>query len=107
MSKPSSEEIRKKLLSAARSEFIEKGYDRVSIRTIGKKAGKHPSHIYVYFAGKPEIFNEIVKDVPLTIHGAVDFPEEMAMIIEKKLSESGTLIKKLSELQPETLISLL
>ncbi len=106
MSKQLNPELREKYKRIAKEEFLKKGYDRVSMKSISDKAGTSTCNIYTYFKSKNDIFNEIVENATLCINGAVDYPEEVALCIEKDLSESQTLIKKLSELQPEILISL-
>ena len=48
--------IRKKILEVARSEFIAKGFKDTSMRTIAKKGEVNLSNIYNYFSNKDEIF---------------------------------------------------
>lgn len=50
-----SEAVREAILSAATTEFSEKGYLRTTINTIAKSAGTAPSNVYVYFSSKLEI----------------------------------------------------
>jgi len=51
----------KSILSAARSEFINKGFKDASMRTIARNANVGLSNIYNYFTNKDEIFLAIVK----------------------------------------------
>jgi len=51
----------KSILSAARKEFISKGFKDASMRTIAKNANVGLSNIYNYFQNKDEIFVAIVK----------------------------------------------
>jgi len=50
-----SEAVREAILSAATTEFSEKGYLKTTVNTIAKGAGTAPSNVYVYFASKLEI----------------------------------------------------
>ena len=51
----------KSILSAARKEFISKGFKDASMRTIARNANVGLSNIYNYFQNKDEIFVAIVK----------------------------------------------
>lgn len=57
------EEIRKKILNSAIEEFIEKGYDHASMRTIAKNAGITAGNIYRYFDSKEKLLVDIVNPV--------------------------------------------
>jgi AcrR family transcriptional regulator len=50
-----SEAVRKAILSAAVTEFSEKGYLKTTVNSIASGAGTAPSNVYVYFASKLEI----------------------------------------------------
>ena len=50
------EELRGKILQAAREVFMHKGYEETSIRTIAEKIEYSPTTIYLYFKDKDEIF---------------------------------------------------
>lgn len=49
------------ILEAARSEFLEKGYQGASLREIAKRAGVTTGALYGYFAGKSKLFAALVK----------------------------------------------
>jgi AcrR family transcriptional regulator len=53
------EEMRKLILDAARSLFLEKGYGDTSIRNIAEKIEYSPGTIYLYFKEKDEIFHAL------------------------------------------------
>jgi AcrR family transcriptional regulator len=53
------EEMRHLILEAAKSIFLEKGYDQTSIRTIAEKIEYSPGTIYLYFKEKDEIFHAL------------------------------------------------
>ena len=52
-------ETREKILEAARSLFIEEGFDGVSMRKIADRIEYSPTAIYMHFADKEELFREI------------------------------------------------
>ena len=53
------EEMRTLILDAARSIFLEKGYDQTSIRNIAERIEYSPGTIYLYFKEKDEIFHAL------------------------------------------------
>jgi AcrR family transcriptional regulator len=53
------EELRSKILQAARELFMLKGYDDTSIRNIAEKIEYSPTTIYLYFKDKDEIFHAL------------------------------------------------
>jgi len=55
------ENIKNRILQAARQEFKDKNYEKASIRTIAKKAGVTPSNIYNYFENKDDLFRTILQ----------------------------------------------
>ncbi len=55
---------RERLIEAAKKEFLEKGYNKASLRNICAKAGVTTGALYFFFENKEELFAEIV-DGPL------------------------------------------
>ncbi len=55
---------RELLIEAAKKEFLEKGYNKASLRTICSKAGVTTGALYFFFENKAELFAAIV-DEPL------------------------------------------
>lgn len=53
------EELRQKILDAARDLFAREGYDNVSMRKIASEIEYSPTTIYLYFKDKSELLNEI------------------------------------------------
>ena len=49
--------------SAAVNEFLEKGFQKASLRTIVKKAGVTTGAFYGYYSGKEELFGDLTADV--------------------------------------------
>ena len=52
-------ETRDKILDAARELFISEGFDGVSMRKVAEKIEYSPTAIYVHFADKQELFQEL------------------------------------------------
>ncbi|MEU7133209.1 TetR family transcriptional regulator [Streptomyces sp. NPDC046261] len=52
---------RERILTAARAEFAEHGYDKASIRGIAKGAGVDPALVHHYFGPKEQIFAAAVE----------------------------------------------
>lgn len=50
------EELKARILEAARTLFIERGFDETSIRNIAEKIEYSPTTIYLYFKDKDDIF---------------------------------------------------
>ena len=50
------EELRGKILEAAKALFIERGFEETSIRNIAEKIEYSPTTIYLYFKDKDDIF---------------------------------------------------
>src|SRR3984885_2277159 len=57
------EDVRKKLLDAARDPFPRYGYGGVSSRQIGAAAGVNFAMIRYYFGGKPGLYREMLQGV--------------------------------------------
>ena len=55
------ENIKNRILQAARREFKDKNYEKASIRTIAEKAGVTPSNIYNYFENKDDLFRTVLQ----------------------------------------------
>ncbi|GGR86755.1 TetR family transcriptional regulator [Streptomyces humidus] len=51
-----SADTRDRILTAAREEFSERGYDRTSVRGIAKAAGVDPALVHHYFGTKEQVF---------------------------------------------------
>lgn len=57
------EEVKQCLLDVACKEFLDKGFEKTSIRKIVKGAGTTIGNFYNYFDSKETLFNELVEDV--------------------------------------------
>ncbi len=57
------EEVRKSITQAALTEFMEKGYEKASIRGIAKRSNTSVGNIYKYFKSKEELYEELIGTV--------------------------------------------
>ena len=68
----SSEDVRDKLLTAARELFLRYGYRAVSSRQIATAAGANVAMIRYYFGGKPGLYREICNALMQPIRAGID-----------------------------------
>lgn len=54
------DDVRQRILDAAQDDFLEHGYDGASMRAIAAQAKMTVGNIYLYFAGKAQLFEAIV-----------------------------------------------
>ena len=89
-----------KILECAKDEFLEKGFEGASMRTIAERAGYTTGMVYGRFADKSELFRELVEEGANKLFGYFsnseeDFAkltperqrEEMHSYVEAKLDE--------------------
>ena len=57
-----SEDTKQLILDKAKREFLEKGYNAASVRTIAKKAGLTTGAIFRYYADKAALFEALVSE---------------------------------------------
>lgn len=57
-----SEDTKQLILDTAKREFLEKGYNAASVRTIAKKAGLTTGAIFRYYADKAALFEALVSE---------------------------------------------
>ncbi|MFC1743695.1 TetR/AcrR family transcriptional regulator [Candidatus Riflebacteria bacterium] len=70
--------IRQKILTAARKEFLKKGFNGTSMRLIAKRSRCTLSNIYNYFHNKDEIYCELVGPVVGKIKWLFDLARKFA-----------------------------
>jgi len=79
------EDVRKKLLDAARDLFPRYGYRGVSSRQIGAAAGVNFAMIRYYFGGKPGLYREMLNGVMQPARKTLDAmsaPQQLAHVLE-------------------------
>src|SRR3979490_1848842 len=59
--RPGRRDRRAEIRAAARSAFVEEGYERPSLRGIARRAGVDPALVHHYFKGKADLFTEALK----------------------------------------------
>jgi len=55
------DEIKQRIIDAAREEFLNKGFEKASIRVITGKAGTAKSNLYNYFQNKDDLFYSVLE----------------------------------------------
>jgi TetR/AcrR family transcriptional regulator len=81
------EDVRKKLLDAARELFPRYGYRGVSSRQIGAAAGVNFAMIRYYFGGKPGLYREMLHEVLKPVRSALDATSTAARRSPTKLAD--------------------
>lgn len=66
------EEVKNNILDKAKQEFLEKGFQKSSLRSIAARAGVTKGNIYNYFGSKDELFEALVVD---TIDKILDYDD--------------------------------
>ena len=90
--------IDSRLLTAAKEEFLEKGFDKASIAEICKAAGVTTGALYKRYTGKEELFSALVID---TYNDLVEFVFEientdMSGFTDQELYDSFSLMPEMS-----------
>ena len=53
--------VKDRIIDAAKSEFLDKGFEKASLRNIASRAGVTKGNIYTYFKNKDQLFCSIVE----------------------------------------------
>jgi AcrR family transcriptional regulator len=77
------EEIRERLLKAAREEFLKKGFRDASIRSIAAKAKTSKSNLYNYFDDKDALFTAVLEPTLTAIE------KGFVAVMERNRTRSG------------------
>ena len=93
------EDIRNKIVAAARNEFIKNGFRKTSMRTISAKSGVTLGNIYNYFKTKDDIFYTVLR--PLLI--VLDERMSSYRIEHNKIDKLHFSIRNQKDLLRETL----
>lgn len=89
MKKENEHGTRENLIEAAKREFLEKGYNKASLRTICANAGVTTGALYFFFENKADLFAAIV-DPPL---------KELKSILIKHFSDDAEHVKNLTSFE--------
>jgi TetR/AcrR family transcriptional regulator len=76
------DDVREKLLTAARELFLRYGYRSVSSRQIATAAGANVAMIRYYFGGKPGLYKEVCNGVIQPVRARIDAMMEGTMTVE-------------------------
>ena len=68
-------DTRDRILTTAREEFSERGYEKTSVRGIAKSAGVDPALVHHYFGTKEQVFEAAIE---VAFAPAMDAPEAIA-----------------------------
>lgn len=71
------DEIKQRIIDEARREFLEKGFEKASIRTITTKAKTSKSNLYNYFRDKDHLFYSVVEPVLIKIKKGLELSETL------------------------------
>lgn len=77
--------LTKKILESAKTEFLEKGYDKASMRIIAKKAGLTTGALYTRFPNKDTMFSALVSNTAeqfLKIHKRGKKLDDSAWVVQ-------------------------
>ena len=82
-------ERRAQILRAARSVFIERGYQPARVEDVAKRAGLSKGAVYFYFSSKRELFLALVREEHEATYSFLDKAEEDPRPAAEKLLELG------------------
>lgn len=88
-------ETKKKLLTSAKEEFLEKGYMQASLRIICKNAGVTTGALYFFFQDKEDLFASLVEG-PLNKLSAV-----MMQHYQEELHQSEDCIESIADMEDD------
>jgi AcrR family transcriptional regulator len=66
------DEIRGRIIDAARAEFLKKGFERASIRTITARAKTSKSNLYNYFQDKDRLFYAVLEQTLTKVYQGLE-----------------------------------
>lgn len=69
--------LKNRIIIISRKVFIINGYQNTSLRKLAEVIGVNHTHIYVYFKNKEDLFNQVFKDIPLTVDMLKGDPEAL------------------------------
>jgi AcrR family transcriptional regulator len=87
------DEVREKILDAARQIFIECGYEGVTMRMIAERIEYSPTTIYLYFADKETLFREMCNTDFRNLAAAFQSAGQIADPVERLKAVARTYIQ--------------
>ncbi len=70
------DEMRQRIIDVARDEFLEKGFEKASIRTITTKAKTSKSNLYNYFRDKDNLFRAVLEQTTSEIRVGLEMAKQ-------------------------------
>lgn len=70
------DEIRQRIINVAREEFLDKGFEKSSIRMIATNAETSKSNLYNYFENKDELFRRVLDPTVSKIRKGLEFAKQ-------------------------------
>ncbi len=70
------DEIRQRIINVARQEFLDKGFEKSSIRTIATKAETSKSNLYNYFKNKDDLFRRVLDPTVSKIRNGLELSKQ-------------------------------
>lgn len=81
------QQVRERILAAARDVFLDKGYAETKVGDITAAAGISPSTLYLHFSGKKELFDAL--DIPHVAESRPEFDLKREDIVKMALAIFG------------------
>lgn len=85
------ENVRERLISAAKAEFLEKGYEKASLRSISAAAGVTTGAVYFFFKNKGDLFDAVISNKA----------EQLFMLVERQAESEVNDVGNSAEYQRE------
>jgi AcrR family transcriptional regulator len=76
MAQYAKDEIRQRIVEAARKEFLRSGYEKASIRTIAEKSRTAKSNLYNYFKDKDGLFQSVLGPTVAKIRAGLELAKQ-------------------------------
>lgn len=76
MAQYAKDEIRQRIIDVAREEFLQKGFEKASIRTITARANTAKSNFYNYFEDKNDLFYSVLEPTVAKIRKGLEMAKQ-------------------------------
>ena len=104
MAQYAKDDIRQRIVDAARDEFLEKGFERASVRTITAKAKTAKSNLYNYFKDKNDLFCSVLEPTTARIREGLEMAKQFntpkgvdEYTIESQMHVAGIVMRFVAE----------
>ena len=93
-----------KILSAAKEEFLKKGFEKASLREICKNAGVSTGAVYTRYNGKEQLFGELINETLRKVDEKFSFDKGEQNYVEKNVEANKTINQLLLNLDLEAVV---